>query len=345
MKRHIASILVFLILTGLLGFHSISLARDKWTEKADMPTARDNLSTSVVNGKIYAIGGSIGLVGGVAVPTAAVEEYDPATDTWIKKTDMPTPRWGLSTSTVDGKIYAIGGKKFGNILSTVEEYDPVTDKWTKKADIPTARMWLSTSVVNGKIYAIGGWDGSSLATVEEYDPKTDKWMKKEKADMPTARSALSSSVVKGRIYAIGGRTEPPGIGFMSHSTVEEFNPLTNKWTRKADMPTARGHLSSSVINGKIYAIGGASVRMAYYPTVEEYDPEMDRWAKKSDMPTARNGLATSVVNERIYAVGGSNFQLGGSLSTVSEYSSRFSSLGVEAKGKLPTSWGGIKSRY
>ncbi len=37
---------------------------------------------------------------------------------------MPTARWGLSTSAVDGKIYAIGGRTIqGSPLSTVEEYD------------------------------------------------------------------------------------------------------------------------------------------------------------------------------------------------------------------------------
>jgi len=38
-----------------------------------------------------------------------VEEYEPATDTWTRKTNMPTARCGLSTSVVDWKIYAIGG--------------------------------------------------------------------------------------------------------------------------------------------------------------------------------------------------------------------------------------------
>jgi hypothetical protein len=104
----------------------------------------------------------------------------------------------LSTSVVNGKIYAIGGWCDGAFHSTVEEYDPATDTWTKKADMPTARQWLSTSVVDGKIYAIGG---KTLSTVEEYDPATDTWMKK--ADMPTARLGLSTSVVNGRIYAIG----------------------------------------------------------------------------------------------------------------------------------------------
>ena len=100
-----------------------------------------------------------------------MEEYDPATDTWTKKADMPTARFFLSTSVVDGKIYVIGGS-FGSpsqTLSIVKEYDSATDTWTEKADMPTARFGLATSVANGKIYAIGGASGyDALSTVEEY---------------------------------------------------------------------------------------------------------------------------------------------------------------------------------
>jgi len=48
-------------------------------------------------------------------------------DAWSKKSDMPTPRAYLSTSVVDGKIYAIGGSRTSwkwEPVSTVEEYDP-----------------------------------------------------------------------------------------------------------------------------------------------------------------------------------------------------------------------------
>jgi hypothetical protein len=124
-----------------------------------------------VNGKIYAIGGTLinpEWYRGIST----VEEYNPATNTWTKKADMPTGRTYSSTCVVNGKIYAIGGfTTRDNHLSPVEEYDPATDTWTRKADMPTARSGLSTSMVNGKIYAIGGWVGSStvLSTVEEYD--------------------------------------------------------------------------------------------------------------------------------------------------------------------------------
>ncbi|MFQ5884659.1 MAG: kelch repeat-containing protein [Thermoplasmata archaeon] len=41
--------------------------------------------------------------------TPAVEEYDPATDTWTRKADMPTARCLHSTSALNGSIYSIGG--------------------------------------------------------------------------------------------------------------------------------------------------------------------------------------------------------------------------------------------
>jgi N-acetylneuraminic acid mutarotase len=175
---------------------------------------------------------------------------------------------------VDGKIYAIGGMAQGKPISTVEVYDPVTDKWTKKTGMPTARYGVSTSAVNGKIYVIGGAPSQEVtfATVEEYNPTTDTWT--TKADMPTSRFYHSASVVNGKIYAIGGWTgNAEGEVFLS--TVEEYDPLADKWTGKADLPTARGGLSTSVANGKIYAIGGvvmvAAGLYSYLSAVEEYN--------------------------------------------------------------------------
>ena len=281
-----------------------------WTQKADMPTGRMYLSTSMVNGKIYAIGGApIGLQGGRQASVSTVEEYDPATDTWTTKADMPTARFGLSTSVVNGKIYVFGGapsKPSGGTLSTVEEYDPATDTWTTKADMPTARLCLSTSVVNGKMYAIGGWPRGShnTSTVEEYDPATDTWT--TKADMPTARFGLSTSVVNGKIYAIGGARNCVEPAFL---TVEEYDPATDTWATKADMPTARMYFSTCVVVGKIYAIGGTGLacRGTGGPlwTVEEYDPATDIWTTKAHMPTAKIAFSASAVDGKIYAIGGS----------------------------------------
>ena len=87
---------------------------------------------------------------------------------------MPTARMFLSTNTVGGRIYAIGGSIWnGPIISTVEEYDPTTDTWTKRLDMLTTRHMHSASAVSGKIYVIGGtrewYPGQGISTVEEYD--------------------------------------------------------------------------------------------------------------------------------------------------------------------------------
>jgi len=113
-----------------------------------------------------------------------VEEYDPITDIWTRKSArIPTPRSMFAVSVVNGKIYAIGGEdKNTNVyniikplgVSTVEEYDPIRDIWTRKPDMPTKRCCLSTAVVNGRIYAFGGTDdipfGKGFSTIEVYTP-------------------------------------------------------------------------------------------------------------------------------------------------------------------------------
>jgi len=289
--------IVFVLAFSLgLGLATVSVAAEgAWTTKADMPTGRYVLSSSVVEGKIYAIGGDGG--------SSKVEEYDPVTNTWTRKANMPMTREAGASSAVNGKIYVMGGAKYyqGPLYSSVLEYDAATDTWTNKTDIPTPRACLSSSVVNGKIYAIGGaiYQSRPLSTVEEYDPATDTWT--SKADMPTPRTYVSTSVVNGRIYAIGGALSNPS--YQGVSTVEEYDPATDTWTKKADMPTPRTYFSTCVVNGKIYAIGGV-MGGNHLSQVEEYDPATDTWTRKADMPSLRAGLATSAVNGKVYAIGG-----------------------------------------
>jgi hypothetical protein len=140
-----------------------------WTGKASMPTARACLSTSVVNGKIYAMGGTLSSPWSQA--TAIVEEYDPAADVWTRKSDMPTPRSYFATGVVNGRIYAIGGFASDYVpLSQVDQYDPETDTWSGAENMLTPRWGLTASVANGRIYAMGGRtaQGSISSKVEAY---------------------------------------------------------------------------------------------------------------------------------------------------------------------------------
>ena len=81
---------------------------DTWDTCAPMPTGRFALTACALNGKIYAIGGSQPISKGAA-GYATVEEYDPLTDQWTTKSSMNYPRFELTCTVIDGKIWAMYG--------------------------------------------------------------------------------------------------------------------------------------------------------------------------------------------------------------------------------------------
>jgi RNA polymerase sigma factor (sigma-70 family) len=307
-------------------------AGDTWTKKADMPTARAANSSSVVNGKIYVIGGWDDNGAGMST----VEEYDPVINKWTTKANMPTPRQGIKTEVVNGKIYAMTDYFK---ITPVEEYDPKTNIWKQKANIPWPGGGAGIAVLDNKIYVIGGWNSGHVANVAVYDPETDKW--ENKNNLPVATANGSASVVKGKIYLVGGWV----LNAFSINTVWEYNPITDSWRKMADMPTARLGHTTSVLNGKIYAIGGetgelANVRKALR-TVEVYDPEKNQWETKNDMPKNLEWHSASVINNKIYIFGGSEGYPIKFESTVFEYDPG-EGQSINFKGKLPTTWGETK---
>jgi N-acetylneuraminic acid mutarotase len=279
-------------------------ATGMWAARADMPTPRGLFGASAVGTTIYAVGGTT--IGRDKL--AVVEAYDTVTDTWTRKADMPTPRNALSTAVVDGKVYAIGGWGYdrpeggwesidknltGQDFSTVEAYDPKTDTWATRADMPTPRSHMTVSALGGKIYAIGGGarvvagrSGEYRSLLEVYDAVTNRWTRA--ADPPTQRSVQSSSVVDGRIYLMGGAfhrgptssTEELLRTMRTLSLVEIYDPASGRWTTGADLATSRGWFSTSVVNGKVYVVGGRSVAPdagtpgagATFPGIEVYTP-------------------------------------------------------------------------
>ncbi len=127
--------------------------------------------------------------------------------------------------------------------------------------------------------------------------------------MPVKNMQPSTSVVGGKIYVIGGWH---AIGewnpqWEALTRVDVYDPTMDTWTRKADMPTGRGHTNACVVDGKIYVIGGDSgPGDSPIPTVEVYDPVTDSWTQKDDMPTRRRWFSTCVVDGIIYVIGGNS---------------------------------------
>jgi len=136
---------------------------------------------------------------------------------------FPTPRDHHTAAAVDGRLYAIGGRRNGNYslnLDTAEVYDPATKRWQPRAGMPTARSGIAAAVLDGRIFIFGGEaPAGTFGEVEAYDPKTNSWS--AHARMPTPRHGLGAAIVGGRIYVISGGPRP---GDTSSAANEIFRP-------------------------------------------------------------------------------------------------------------------------
>ncbi|MDA3893345.1 MAG: hypothetical protein PF517_16910 [Salinivirgaceae bacterium] len=136
-----------------------------------MPTPRTGHTSSVVNNKIYVIGGWNG-----SEKLKTVSEYDPLTDIWTEKASMPSSLCFLKSSVVNEKIYTVGGWNWESELSSnsVSEYSPKTDTWIEKTPMLSPRSEAGCCQIDGKIYVISGFNhGIWLNSVEVYNPTND----------------------------------------------------------------------------------------------------------------------------------------------------------------------------
>ena len=174
-----------------------------------MPVSRADFDIGVVAGKIYIIGGVTRLG---KERMGRVDVYNPATNTWVKGQEMPTPRSQLGVAVVGNHIYAIGGRGWprgdfgGPYLTVIEAYDSTSGQWRKKSDMLDLRMSSAPVVVRDEIYLIGGFTPKRvgfdyLASVSVYNPQKDAW--RDIPAMPVPLVARGAAV-NGKIYVLGG---------------------------------------------------------------------------------------------------------------------------------------------
>jgi N-acetylneuraminic acid mutarotase len=233
---------------------------NSWSTKAPMATRRAYFAAAAAeNGKIYAIGGTIG----VSI-LKFVEVYDPVSNTWSTVPALPGAREGLAAAVYLNDIYAIGG--FSSQATYLSDLLVFTgSSWGRLKPMPSGRAYLAAATVNGKIYAIGGYDGHSvLDTVEVYDTQHNTWT--AAAPMPTARRDLAAVVLNNKIYAIGGSD-----GQSSLNLVEVYDPSTNIWSTAPSPLAARQQFGAVTVNGFVYLMGGIA-GTSILGTVEQYSP-------------------------------------------------------------------------
>jgi N-acetylneuraminic acid mutarotase len=295
------------------------------------------------NNRLYLLGGRHGLDGQENYALRWIWEYDPAANTWARKSallDNPPTReryvsnMAVATLTDPGGvyIYAIGGSNIDSIPSNfVRRYDPVTDTILTMANdawpASPARIPGGYAVYDDKLYIFGGFSllanagqGAVFADTWRFDPMADEGQKWTQLDsLNAARAYIAGAVVDGKLFAVGGDTWDSATRTLSPVANVEMLDLTQSnpsWVNVAPLPTARGDMgawgydSSSPyeIAGKVLAAGGP------YPEPDDeaylYDPGSNTWAAAAAMVHATRNFGYAQLNGYLYAFGGYDYSGG-----------------------------------
>ncbi|KAG8454845.1 hypothetical protein GDO86_001168 [Hymenochirus boettgeri] len=208
---------------------------NQWKARSPMNIARNRVGVAVIDGAIYAVGGSCG-----SEHLKSVEKYDPENDTWTFVASMPTARIGAGVAACRGRLYAVGGFDGETRWNTVDCYHPEEDRWQPMASMTTIRSGAGVIALDNYLYAVGGYDGTNqLDNVERYSVDRNYW--EPMASMKHRRSAHGLTVHQGKIYALGGFNAG---GFLS--SVECYCPERNEWMEVTEMPTGYSGMGVAV---------------------------------------------------------------------------------------------------
>ena len=283
--------------SGGLAEGSAANIASNWRRRAALPTARQNMDGTVLDGTIWVVGG-LGKDGSVS---EHVEGYDPVINGWKSAPDLPVKLHHEMVVSYKGEMVVIGGW----IPQGSDQSALVSDRvfvlrdgeWEPLPELRNPRAAGAAAVVGDRIVVTGGQDdGRLLRTTEVFDG--ERW--NEAANMPTPREHLAAVSDGEFVYAVGGRALGPD---KNSAALERYDPADDSWQVLPDMPTARGGLGAAIAGGQLFAVGGESPTRAL-GDVESYSIDGEAWSRGPVMRTPRHGLSVEAIGNSLYAFGG-----------------------------------------
>jgi N-acetylneuraminic acid mutarotase len=224
---------------------------NSWSTLNPMSAKRPRAASSVLDDKLYAIGGS---------DLDKVEIFDPTTGIWSQGTAIPEPWIHAQAVTYENKIYLIGGTNSSGTTNELLVFDPSSNNWNNKANMPIARSGIATVIFQKRIWVFGG----NSNKVHSYDPETNTWQNER--DSLTQRYFPVAWLGNGRIYLAGG-----GEGSDVYSSIEAYDPITETWATQGSLPENKYVANAIVLNDKVYVIAGSTGSGAYSDKVYAAD--------------------------------------------------------------------------
>ena len=183
-----------------------------WSELPSMRVTRGATGAAVIQDRLYVVGGGPNDFPEQEVQgETTLEIYDFRTRRWTRGPDMRVRRHHLAAAAVDGKLYALGGRRRGDqSLNSVERYDPGQRRWETLPSIPLGVSAHGAVGAGGRLVVVGGADetgwekGGGWVTPAAWalEPSSLRWSRLP--DLRTERRGFGAAFSRGRVYAVTG---------------------------------------------------------------------------------------------------------------------------------------------
>ncbi len=264
-----------------------------WLPRAAVPATRYEAGAVVVAGKIYVFGG---FHERRLLALSRVDVYDPATNSWSRRADMPEPTTHRNPVLVGDTVWMVGGfvgNDPGPATTHVWKYDLRGDRWTPGPPLPEPRGGGALYEVGGRLHYIGGYGPNRNTSMAEHwtlDVRAQGAGWRPAPALPRPRGHFGSAVLGGALYVVGGsvRHDPVQVDV---DWVDRFDPVAGSWSRATPLPGPLSHIEPStfVHRGHIIASAGRNNTAPErgQDLILSYDPASDRWTPIGRLPARR----------------------------------------------------------
>jgi N-acetylneuraminic acid mutarotase len=284
-----------------------------WENRVAAPLSRFEANGTAVDGLLYVFGGFDAAIDAFN----QTQVYNPATNQWTMKADMPEAITHAGIAVDENTIWLVGGYAGddpGPSTTHVWKYNILSNTWSAGPALPAPRGAGAVALIGRNLHFFGG----AVRTAGNHDD-TDygdhyvlnidtatSWS--QLADLPNPRNHLGGIALNGKIYAIGGQHDTfESTG--NQTQVDVYDPGSDTWSQAASLPLGNGHISAStfVADGRIMVIGGTlnggSNGLAS-DDVLLYDPPSNVWLKLRSLPDVRKTPVAGFINSQIVVATG-----------------------------------------
>ena len=293
---------------------------------SNIPTPRINAGIVSNSGKIYVIGGLIGVNA-----QSLVEEYDPITNIWRTMANMPVTLQSFSVSSVGSDIYLIGGTTSNAMLTgtlppfNVYRFSPFIGPNGSWATIISStalvgRVDMAACAIDGQFFFTGGryyLDGSAYATTDAYLTAGNTTSTANESPLTAARHGIATVCYRPiptdpfptdtkAILMVGGSTgtnlNTPITNIVPSTVFNYYTPLTNSMYSSPIFPISIYKASAEIAYQyrRLYIMGGSTIINIPLDTIYTLDlasPTAGPWTLSPiTMPVPRFGHASVILS-------------------------------------------------